>query len=125
MHFPVTTIVIAQANRKRGQIQNRQIELNELIKKHSEADHTFRDTITSLLTLANRGLQLFDEGNFERKRKLMNLLFSNLSLRGGKLEFSLQKPMDQFVNLTTCPEWWVIEDSNFRPLPCQGSALTN
>ncbi len=21
--------------------------------------------------------------------------------------------------------WWAREDSNFRPLPCQGSALTN
>lgn len=102
-------------NRKRGQLQGRQIELNELIKKHSEADHSFRDTITSLLSLANRGLQLFDEGNFEQKRKLMNLLFSNLSLRGGKLEFSLLKPMDQFVNLTTCSQWWSREDSNLRP----------
>lgn len=112
-------------NRKRGQLQKRQIELAELIKKHSEADHSFRDTITSLLGLANRALQLFDAGNFEQKRQLMNSLFSNFHLRGGKLEFSLLKPMDQFVNLTTCQEWWAVEDSNFRPPRCQRGALTN
>src|SRR5690606_22703935 len=99
--------------------QGRQIEVAELVKKHSEADHTFRDTITSLLGLANRGLQLFDSGNFEQKRKLMNLLFSNLRLRGEKLEYSLLKPMDRFVNLATCQEWWVIMDSNHRPPRCQ------
>ena len=92
------------------------MELAELVKKHKEADHSFRDAITSLLGLANRGLELFDTGNFEQKRKIMNIMFSNLKMRGAKLEFALLPPLDKFVNLTTCPEWCPGLDSNQHDL---------
>ena len=105
-------ITTDEHERKKRQLVERQIEITESIKKHQEADTSFRNTITSMLTLANRGLGQFDVGNYEQKRQIMNQLFSNLSLRGKNLEFTLVEPMDKFVNLTTCQEWCPGLDSN-------------
>ena len=41
----------------------------------------------------------FKGSTLEEKRKLINLVFQNLELKGHRLEFTLRPPFDQFVKM--------------------------
>ncbi|MDH5723806.1 MAG: hypothetical protein OEY94_10870 [Alphaproteobacteria bacterium] len=58
-----------------------------------------------MVTLASQAADLFDRSTTEEKRKLIGYVFANLELEGQKLRFSLKKPFDLFVDLTSCQEW--------------------
>jgi len=51
-----------------------------------------------LISLASRAAQLFERSKAEQKRELIAFVFSNLRLKGKKLEFSLRSPFDLMVN---------------------------
>lgn len=79
------------------------------IDSHEEADSNFKHTLVTAFKLANKASQLFESSKTHEKRELVNFLFSNLTLRGRKLEYSLRKPFDCMVNLhkrsSWLPEW--------------------
>src|SRR6202022_1803086 len=52
----------------------------------------YRTTLESLISLASRAAELFERSKTEQKRQLIAFVFSNLQLRGKKLEFSLRCP---------------------------------
>jgi 5-methylthioribose kinase len=47
----------------------------------------------------------------EEKRKLVNFVFATLELKGVTLCYSLKKPFDHMVALTTCQEWLAVIDT--------------
>jgi hypothetical protein len=57
--------------------------------------------LESLISLASRAAELFVRSKTEQKRQLLAFVFSNLRLRGKKLEFSLRSPFDliAFLNI--------------------------
>ncbi len=100
-----------------------------------------------LLNLAAESHDLFANSTTEQKRQLVNFVFANLELKGTTLCYTLKKSFDQMLNLTDCklwraPEhavrtfykigqasstlekWRARQDSNLRPLPPEGSALS-
>ena len=83
---------------------------------HLEADSNFKTTIITAFGLANKASELFESSKIAEKRELINFVFSNLSLRGKKLEYALRKPFDMFLNKTDRLEWLPGKDSNFRPI---------
>ena len=63
----------------------------------------------------DRALETFKGSTIEGKRKLINMVFANLELKDGKLDFKLRPPFDGFVKCTKIEEWRNREDSNLRP----------
>ena len=69
------------------------------------ADSNFKTTIITAFQLANKASELFESSKTSEKRELINFVFSNLSLRGTKLEYTLRQPFNMMVNLTDRSEW--------------------
>ncbi len=82
---------------------------------HENADGGFKDAVVTAFNLANKASELFESSKTSEKRELINFVFSNLSLRGKELEYTLRQPFDMMVNLSTRSEWLPRKDSNLRP----------
>jgi site-specific DNA recombinase len=67
-----------------------------------------------LVYLAARAADLFDCSTKDEKRQLIGFLFSNLSLKGTTLCYSLKKPFDLMTGLAARNNWRSLGDSN----PC-------
>lgn len=104
-HLLERRITDKQYDRKCQELKNRQQELHSRLEEHLKAGEDFRITVYKVLSLASRLYDLFISSKIDQKRQLINLVFSNLSLRGATLEYRLRKPFDLMVNRTTYSEW--------------------
>jgi site-specific DNA recombinase len=100
---------------KHDELQNRRLEVNRLLEKNTDADGQFKIALSTLFSLSSRIGELFDSSKPEEKRHLIGFVFSNLSLEGSTLCYSLRKPFDLFTDLNACKEWRAWRDSNPRP----------
>ena len=75
------------------------------IEQHQDGEDIFRTTLESLISVASRAAELFERSKIEQKRELIAFVFSNLQLRGKKLEYSMHSPFDLMVNRATYEEW--------------------
>ena len=71
--------------------------------------------LITVVELASGALETFKGSTIEGKRKLINLVFANLELKDGKLDFKLRPPFDGFVKCSKMEEWRNRGDSNLRP----------
>ena len=55
--------------------------------------------------MASRAAEIFERSKTDQKRELIAFVFSNLRLRGKKLEFSLRSPFDLMVNRASYTSW--------------------
>ncbi len=85
----------------------------------------YSECLINLVEMASGAAEAFKGSTTEGKRKLLNFVFSNLELKGGKLDFKLRPPFDMFVKCTKIEEWCTRLDSNQRPLPSEGNALSS
>lgn len=108
----ITKDIYAQ---KHDELQNRRLEINQLLEKNISADGQFKIALSTLLSLSSQIGPLFDSSKPEEKRRLIGFVFSNLQMEGSKLRFSLRKPFDLFVDLADCKEWRPLRDLN----PCR------
>ena len=58
-----------------------------------------------MLSLASEAYDLCKTSNTALRRKLVNRVFANLKLDGGKLRHSLREPFDRMFNLTDRHGW--------------------
>lgn len=89
--------------------------MNAELSIHNQADEKFSITLTSLISLASKSHELFKSSDIEEKRRIIAMLFPNLSMNGEKLVFIMRKPFDLMVNKATYQEWLPGKDSNLRP----------
>jgi hypothetical protein len=91
------------ASRVRGRIES----ILDWARVHGYASDlgAYRITVESLISLASRAVELFERSKAEQKRELIAFVFSNLRLRGKKLEFSLRSPFDLMVNRQDYSGW--------------------
>lgn len=83
-------------------------ELNSVkteIEIHDLANDDFKNLLITAFYLASKSYDLFICSKTEEKRQLINFVFSNISLRGDKLDYTLRKPFDLMVNLSQQPTW--------------------
>lgn len=92
-------------DRKARELKERQTEIAIQIEQHQDGEITFRETLESLISLASRAAELFERSKIEQKRELIAFVFSNLQLRGKKLEYSMRSPFDLMVNRATYEGW--------------------
>jgi len=92
-------------DKKARELKERQTEIALRIEQHQQGEGDFRTTLESLISLASRAAELFERSKAEQKRQLLAFVFSNLQLRGKKLEFSLRSPFDLMVNRAGYSSW--------------------
>src|SRR2546421_12683109 len=85
-------------DKKARELKERQAEIAVRIEQHQQGDAEYRTTLESLISLASRASDLFERSKTEQKRQLLAIVFSNLRLRGKKLEFLLRSPFDLMVD---------------------------
>jgi hypothetical protein len=93
------------------------------LEQHTKGDEQFKIALSTLLSLSSRIGALFESSKIDEKRKLIGFVFSNLSIRGTKLEFSLRKPFNLFLNIGEYQEWLGRLDSNQRMAEPKTAAL--
>ena len=98
-------ITQSEYDKKATELKHRQTELRMRIEQHGQARDEFRTTLESLISLASRAAEIFEGSKTERKRQLIAFVFSNLKLKGKKLEFSLRSPFDLMVNRRSYASW--------------------
>lgn len=81
------------------------VELAMRIEQHQKGEDGFRTTLESLISVASRSAGLFERSKTEQKRELIAFVFSNLELKGEKLEFSLRSPFDLMVDRRSYASW--------------------
>ena len=92
-------------DKKARALKESQAEIAARIEQHQRGDGEYRTTLESLISLASRAAELFERSKTEQKRQLIALVFSNLWLRGKKLELSLRSPFDLMVNRVDHSSW--------------------
>ena len=85
------------------------------LEEHNNADDSFNERMIDVLNLAANAHKIFLLSKTEKKRKLINLVFSTVKLNGQKLEYTLRPPFDMFVKLPQNEKWRALKDSNLRP----------
>ncbi len=97
-----------KANALRAEQHNIKVKMDN----HVDADKDFAITLEYLLDLVSRSYTLFESSGNEQKRKIINLVFSNLYFNGSNLEYDLRRPLDALVNLSENKKWLGRKDSN-------------
>ena len=108
----IWSITQYEYDKKATELKQRQYELDERLKRITEADESYSITLITLLNLCSRASELFESSKVEQKRQLINFLLSNLKLRSKNLEYTLNKPFDVLVNLDYRSNWLGRKDSN-------------
>lgn len=103
-------------DRKHSQLIQRRQEIQEMLERHHSGDEQFRIAVSTMIMLASKAAEIFDCSQTEEKRQLIGYVFSNLELKGSTLCYSLKKPFNLLVDLASCKEWLLEQDSNLRPI---------
>ena len=102
--------------RKKEEITQELISIKVEIEIHDQANDSFKEMLITAFYLASKSYDLFICSKTEEKRRLISFVFSNIQLKGKKLEYTLRKPFDMMVGLGTCKDWLPGRDSNPRPI---------
>ncbi|NRB11528.1 MAG: recombinase family protein [Rickettsiaceae bacterium] len=97
---------------KRKKFIERREEITEELSKMNEDNLEHQDHLIRCLELGSNAGKTFRGSNVDEKRELINLVFSNLRLKGRKLEFKLRPPFDAIIKSKKSGEWRTREDSN-------------
>ena len=91
--------------------KQKETDLLDEIKSHSEADEAFVISCSYILELAKRAAELFTRSQPEQKNKLLRFVFSNCSVKGEKLDYKLKKPFAGIVQSNKSKNWlWSLYD---------------
>lgn len=109
------SITTTEYDEKARELKERQTEINIMLEQRTSADQNFGLTLITMLDLAQKAHELFKSSKEDQKRKLINLLLSNLVLKGDKLQYTIARPFDVIVKANKTQEYYAREDSNLRP----------
>ena len=101
-------------DRKFAELQAKRKELSTRQEEHQGGNEDFKEAITTLLSLASKAPEIFKSSKTSVKRSLIGFIFSNLSLNGAKLEYTLREPFKSFENVGGYQKWLGWQDSNLR-----------
>ena len=71
--------------------------LEKRISELSTDNKEVKITLEYLLDLVSRVNSLYESSRIDKKRKILNLVFSNFFLNGSNLSYDIRKPFDIFV----------------------------
>lgn len=86
--------------------QNKEIEsVNTEIMKHKSADRAYHQEIEGFLTFCNEAPALFASSRPVLQRELLRFVVSNLSLKDGKVDFTLKMPFSIVAEYAQTENW--------------------
>jgi site-specific DNA recombinase len=92
-------------DKKNNELRAEQHNINERVKQYLKADEQFAITVQYMMDIASRANELFKSSGNDKKRRIINIVFSNLYLNGETLEFTMKKPFDKLTNLSKGLNW--------------------
>lgn len=99
-------------DKKANELRAEQYNIKTKIDKHVDADEEFVITLEYLLDVASKSHEYFESSGNEKKRRILNLVFSNFLLNGSKLEYELKRPFNMLVKKSSYPIVLGRKDSN-------------
>ncbi len=92
-----------QYDKKAKDLKNRQYEITQSMKDHTEADEKFVKSVTFLLNVCSKAPQIFAKSSeIDKKRQLLKFVFSNLQLKDGNIIYKLKTPFDLLLQAKEC-----------------------
>ena len=101
----MTGITQNEYDKKAYELKDRQRELNSYMTLHTDADEDFAISVSTLLKLCSQAYETFQSSEVEQKRQLLKFLFTNLQIKGGKLQYALNRPFDLMPILARTLKW--------------------
>ncbi|MFZ6022366.1 MAG: recombinase family protein [Patescibacteria group bacterium] len=89
----------------RKKFRAEQQDYKEKLGRLEQADEEYYITVSLLLELASRSNELFLGSEPDEKREIIQLTLQNLSLKEGKLQYTLQKPFDSIFKTAKSLKW--------------------
>ena len=90
---------------KARSLKERQLEVSIMAKNHENGDDSFKITVEGLFSIASTAYEIFESSKIDEKRQLIGFVFSNLALKGAKLEYTLRNPFPLMVGKHSYQEW--------------------
>lgn len=71
------------------------------LEEHTQADHDYKISVGTVLSLARRASEIFERSESYEKRQFINFLVQNPKMRDRELAFDLRKPLDSVLDLAS------------------------
>ena len=101
--------------RKFHEFTKKQKSLRNKLENIEQVQEDYYGTVLHLLSLSKDAPKLFINGNQEKKRALINLVLSNLELKGKQLLWEIKRPFDLMAFCNQNQNWLPESDSNRQP----------
>ena len=109
---------------KRQELERNSNLLKNQIENYNNNLEEVFISMKHLLEVGSRIYELYCSSGIERKREILKLIFPNFWLDGSNLSYEINKTFEIFLKGLYCLLNWAAVDSNHRPHPYQGCALT-
>jgi len=100
----------AEFESKKQKLRATQIDMEDQMRVLREGDDKFKDRLIMLIAMLSNAYKLYSGSNVEKKRELLKILFSNLSLKGETLCYTLKNPFDMLVACSGIMQWRTLVD---------------
>ena len=90
---------------KKKELKDRLDELTDLIKSYDDIDDKLSKKLLDFINITTNAYEIFKGSTMDEKREFLNFIFSNLTLRDGKVHYSLAFPFDKLQEIASCRMW--------------------
>jgi len=77
--------------------KEKQYEVGQELEEHTRADENYHITASTVFSLANRALEIFESSEPQEKRQLLGFLLQNCRLSGKNLLFDVRSPFNTIL----------------------------
>ncbi len=99
------SITQEQYNKKYNDI-TKQIEATDRkLTRYNEVTKQGLNSLEDLVNLVSKIPEIYESSNFDEKRKVLKLLYSNFLLEGKNPLFSIRKPLENILSRGLCHVW--------------------
>lgn len=88
-------------DKKLQEIMDRLQFLSIELEEHTQADHDYKISVGTVLSLARRASEIFERSEPHEKRQFINFLVQNPKMKDRELAFDLRKPLDSVLELAS------------------------
>jgi lipopolysaccharide biosynthesis regulator YciM len=98
---------------KLKQYKEKQYDINLRLEEYTRADENFHIAASTVFSLTNRALEIFESSEANEKRQLLSLILQNCRLQDKKLLFELKSPFNEVLQYAHYPSVLAYQ-SSFR-----------
>ena len=102
-------------DKKFKEYTEKQAKLMTEISKHDKANNQYYITANTILNLAKRAREIFENSEVPEQRQFLNYLLQNCQLKDKNLIYKLKTPYDTVLSASKCSNLLPGSDSNRRP----------